>query len=179
MTLTTKNWRFWRKSLNYGLLMALTTTVFTGCALVQCNLEQSFRAILMLRRLFIQSVCWFQMVNELDVTFNDITKGQVVQLVGLAVGCIFFIPFTRKYGRRSTYVLSTFALAAVTWWMAYMTTAEENYVTNLLFGLAGAINETAVQMSVSSMVNSSPAHQCRTLTVTDRRSIFRPPARHI
>lgn len=62
--------------------------------------------------------------------------------------CIVFIPLAKKYGRRSLYIVSTAVFTAAVWWTAYMQTATELYLTNLLKGLAGAINETAVQMSV-------------------------------
>lgn len=90
------------------------------------------------------------MLQDMDITLEDLTTAQAVQLAGLALGCVFFIPFTKKYGRRSTYIISTAMLAAGTWWSAYMKTAPELYLTNILLGLAGSTNETAVQMSVLS-----------------------------
>ncbi|KAH8199479.1 hypothetical protein TruAng_006355 [Truncatella angustata] len=91
------------------------------------------------------------MLAEMDVDYADLTNAQAVQLVGLAVGCIFVIPFTRKYGRRSTYIFSTALLAASCWWAAYMKSRVELYITSLLFGLAGAPNETVVQMSITDL----------------------------
>lgn len=88
------------------------------------------------------------MVDDIDVTYQDLANGQAIQLVGLAVGCIFFIPFTKKYGRRSTYIVSTIAMAGSSWWNAYMQNRVSIYLSNMLFGLAGATNATAVQMSV-------------------------------
>lgn len=98
--------------------------------------------------LLVQSVLWPQITHDLHITYSDITQAQAANLVGLAMGCVMFIPFTKKYGRRPAYVLSTLVLTPVAWWVSRMSTAGENYATNLLFGLAGAINETAVQMSV-------------------------------
>lgn len=69
-------------------------------------------------------------------------------LVGLAIGCLVFIPFTIKYGRRSSFVLPTAIIAITAWWAAYMKTVGELYVTALLFGLAGATSQTAIEMSV-------------------------------
>lgn len=85
---------------------------------------------------------------DMNVDYADLTNAQAVQLVGLSVGCIFVIPFTKKYGRRSTYIFSTAVLAGACWWAAYMKTDAELFVTSLLFGLAGAPNETVVQMTV-------------------------------
>lgn len=89
------------------------------------------------------------MLADMDVDYADLTNAQAVQLVGLAIGCIFVIPFSRKYGRRSTYIFSTALLAAACWWTVYMESRLELYFTSLLCGLAGAPNETVVQMSVS------------------------------
>lgn len=102
-------------------------------------------------RLSTQTTFWTQMLGEMDVTYADLTNAQAVQLVGLAVGCIFVIPLTKKYGRRSTYIFSTVTLAASCWWTTYMKTRVELYITSLLFGLAGAPNETVVQMSVRNL----------------------------
>lgn len=88
------------------------------------------------------------MTVDLSVTIEQLTHGQSAQLAGLAVGCIFFIPFTVKYGRRSTYLASTAVLAGMSWWMSRMGSYAELIVTAFLSGLAGAINETAVQMTV-------------------------------
>lgn len=46
--------------------------------------------------------------------------------------------------------MSIVVLAAVTWWTARMNTYTEVILTNLFTGLAGAVNETTVQMTVSS-----------------------------
>lgn len=89
------------------------------------------------------------MSPELGLSFERLNNAQSANLAGLAMGCVFFIPITKKYGRRSTYVVSTAAMAAVSWWSTYMKTDAELFLTNLFYGLAGATNETVVQMTVS------------------------------
>jgi len=89
------------------------------------------------------------MTVDMGVTIQQLTYASSSQLAGLALGCLFFIPLTIKYGRRPTYVVSCAVLAGVTWWSAKMNTYGELIVTNIVTGLAGAINETAVQMTVS------------------------------
>ena len=86
---------------------------------------------------------------DLDVTISQLNNAQSANLAGLAVGCIFFIPFTVKYGRRLVYIASTAVLAGTIWWTSRMETFAELITTSILAGLAGAINETAVQMTVS------------------------------
>lgn len=110
-----------------------------------------FQFLQLAHSLSIQQVFWFPMTEDLNVTYQHLANGQAIQLVGLACSCIFVIPFTKKYGRRSTYVISTALVAAASWWTANMNTKVEVYLTNLLFGLAGATNEVAVEMTVSSL----------------------------
>ncbi|KAF5017251.1 hypothetical protein F66182_10845 [Fusarium sp. NRRL 66182] len=125
------NWSTWRKCLNYGLTIAVTVAAFTN--------------------LSIQTIFWQQITVDLGVTITQLTRAQSAQFAGLAMGCIFFIPFTIKYGRRSTYILSTAALAGVAWWTSRMSSNAELIVTSVLTGLAGAINETAVQMTIADL----------------------------
>lgn len=69
--------------------------------------------------------------------------------MGTAVGCIFFIPLAVKYGRRSVYILSTAIMVATAVWQARMTSIFDLYLSQLIFGLASATNETIVQMTVA------------------------------
>ncbi|KAJ4174752.1 hypothetical protein NW754_005174 [Fusarium falciforme] len=126
-----QNWSTWRKCFNYGLTIAVTVAAFTN--------------------LSIQTVFWQQMTVDLGVTITQLTHAQSAQLAGLAMGCIFFIPLTIKYGRRSTYIVSTAALAAVSWWTSSISSYTELILTSIITGLAGAINETSVQMTIADL----------------------------
>ncbi|OAQ95572.1 major facilitator superfamily domain-containing protein [Purpureocillium lilacinum] len=95
-----------------------------------------------------QTVFWQQMTTDLNVTFSQLNAGLSFNVAGLAVGSLLFIPLTKKYGRRLTYVISTGVLAGVSWWSARMSTLSEMYLTNLLFGLAGSTNEAISEMTV-------------------------------
>ncbi|KAK2599269.1 hypothetical protein N8I77_011039 [Diaporthe amygdali] len=123
------NWSIWRKILNFALVSAQTVAVFTA--------------------LSTQTRFWQQMSPELGLSFEQLNNAQSAQLAGLAMGCVLFIPLTKKYGRRSTYVVSTAVMAAVSWWSTYMKTDAELFLTNLFYGLAGATNETVVQMTIA------------------------------
>ncbi|KAK6850987.1 hypothetical protein PG987_000621 [Apiospora arundinis] len=125
------NWSAWRKALNFGLATAMTIAAFTLVT--------------------VQTVFWQQISIDLDLTIPQLSNGNSVQLAGLATGCIFFVPFAVKYGRRPVYVVSIIVLAAVTWWTARMNTYTEVILTNLFTGLAGAVNETTVQMTISDL----------------------------
>ena len=88
------------------------------------------------------------MTVDMGLSYAQLNNAQSANLAGLAMGCIFFIPLAKKYGRRLPYVVGTAAMAAASWWSSRMTTETELYLTNLFFGLAGATNETLVQMTV-------------------------------
>ncbi|KAF9769090.1 hypothetical protein IL306_013547 [Fusarium sp. DS 682] len=91
------------------------------------------------------------MTVDMGVTIQQLTNAQAAQLAGLAMGCLFFIPLAVKYGRRSSYIISTAVMAGVTWWTSKMTTNAELIITMVITGLAGAINETSVQMTISDL----------------------------
>ncbi|KAG5802003.1 hypothetical protein H9Q74_009236 [Fusarium xylarioides] len=125
------NWPTWRKLFNFGLSIAVTVAAFTNVS--------------------IQTVFWQQMTVDMGVTIQQLTNAQSAQLAGLAMGCLFFIPLAIKYGRRSAYIISTAVLAGVSWWTSRMESYPELIVTMVITGLGGAINETAVQMTISDL----------------------------
>lgn len=88
------------------------------------------------------------MAVDMDLTYTQLTNSASINLVGLAVGCLLFIPLAKKYGRRPVYLVSTLIMVAMSFWSARMKTLGELYGTNLLFGLAGATNEAIVQITV-------------------------------
>lgn len=57
-------------------------------------------------------------------------------------------PFDLKYGRRPVYLISTGTMLAITIWTAKMKTSGEVFAMSLWAGLASALNETSVQMTV-------------------------------
>jgi MFS family permease len=89
------------------------------------------------------------MTEDLSVNYQDLANAQAIQLVGLASSCVLFIPLTKKYGRRSTYIFSTALVAVASWWAAFMKTKIELHLTSLLYGLAASTTDTSVEMSVS------------------------------
>ncbi|KAM4065424.1 major facilitator superfamily protein [Hirsutella rhossiliensis] len=124
-------WPKWRKAWNFALLVAMTLLIFTG--------------------LSTQSIFISQLRKDLQATNEDLINSRAVEHTGEALGCILFIPFATKYGRRSVYIVSIAVYVVAAWWFANMTTTQELYITNALKGFAAAINETAVQMSIRDM----------------------------
>ncbi|RCI08810.1 hypothetical protein L249_4673 [Ophiocordyceps polyrhachis-furcata BCC 54312] len=125
------SWSMRRKCWHYGLLMAMTVVIFAS--------------------LTIQPIFWTQMQADMDVSVQQLNNAQAFQLVGLAVGCILMVPFAKKYGRRPVYIVSTALVVAAAWWSAAVRSAVEVQLANFLMGLAGAVNETAVQMTIRDM----------------------------
>ncbi|KGO76447.1 Major facilitator superfamily domain, general substrate transporter [Penicillium italicum] len=122
------NWSTMRKSVNFAIVLAMTIIIFTA--------------------LNIQAIFWQQMKTDMGVTYAELNNAMSVNYVGLATGCIFFIPFAKKYGRRPVYIVSTAVMLATSFWSCKMTSLTELYVTNLLQGLAGATNESIAEITI-------------------------------
>jgi MFS family permease len=88
------------------------------------------------------------MTDDMGVTYTQLNNATSDNYVGLAMGCVLFIPFANKYGRRPVYLASTAVMMATSFWSGEMTSLAELYITNLLQGLAGATNEAIVQITV-------------------------------
>ncbi|KAL3291300.1 major facilitator superfamily transporter [Colletotrichum asianum] len=126
-----RNWTLARKYVNTLFVLAVTVAVFAAMTM--------------------QMVFWQQMTVELGMTYDELNAGVSFNVVGLALGCLCIIPFTKKYGRRSTYIFSTAAMAATSWWSSRMRTVPKMYITNLLFGLAGSTNKTKAEMTIAGL----------------------------
>ncbi|KAH1621679.1 hypothetical protein KXX21_007764 [Aspergillus fumigatus] len=123
------NWSTAPKVVNFTLVLAVTVVIFTT--------------------LSIQVIFWQLMVSDMNVTYAQLNNAMSVNFVGLSVGCIFFIPLEKKLGRRPVYLVSTAIMMAASFWSAWMKSLPELYISNLLYGLAGATNESIVQITIS------------------------------
>ncbi|KAI8284272.1 hypothetical protein K4K56_010192 [Colletotrichum sp. SAR 10_98] len=131
------NWTLAHKYVNTLFVLAVTVAVFAAH-----TIDLHFFVSMTMQMVF-----WQQMTVELGMTYDELNAGVSFNVVGLALGCLCIIPFTKKYGRRSTYIFSTAVMAATSWWSSRMRTVPEMYITNLLFGLAGSTNETIAEMT--------------------------------
>jgi hypothetical protein len=102
-------------------------------------------------RLSTQIIFWSLLIRDLHLDFQQLNNAQSINSAGLTVGCIFFIPFAIKYGRRPIYIISTAIMFIMSIWTARMTTVWELYVTNLFLGFAGATNEAIVGLTVADL----------------------------
>jgi MFS family permease len=123
-------------------------------------------------RIIVQSVFWPQMTIELNMSFAQLNAGLACNVAGLAAGSLLVIPFTLKYGRRPTYVLSTAIMAAISWWSSRLQTLAEMYITNLLFGLGASVNETIAQLTVCCLSYLPNSCSTQALTCTRRLPTF-------
>ncbi|KAJ0330135.1 hypothetical protein COL922a_012542, partial [Colletotrichum nupharicola] len=135
------NWTLARKYVHTLFVLAVTVAVFAAH-----SIDLHFFVSMTMQMVF-----WQQMTVELGMTYNELNAGVSFNVVGLALGCLCIIPFTKKYGRRSTYIFSTAVMAATSWWSSRMRTVPEMYITNLLFGLAGSTNETTTEMTIADL----------------------------
>lgn len=125
------NWSIKRKAVNLTLALTVTCLIFTA--------------------LSVQVLFWQYMVVDMPVNYNQLNWAVSANNAGLAVGCMFFVPMARKYGRRPTYLISTALMLATSFWSAEMKSVWELYVTNVIQGLAGATNEAIVQITISDL----------------------------
>lgn len=86
--------------------------------------------------------------TELHLDYQTLNNAGAANFAGLATGCLFFIPFVYKYGRRPVYILSTMLQLPAGVWNACIQTGGELIAVNLLSGLGGAISETIVMITI-------------------------------
>ena len=95
-------------------------------------------------------IFWVLWIPEFGWNYRQLNIAQAINFVGTALGCLLFIPPAVKYGRRSMYILSSVFILATAVWSACMNSLPELYISQLIFGLASATNETIVEMTVGS-----------------------------
>lgn len=73
----------------------------------------------------IGTVIWGATIVDLGYTVQDLTWSFGFNTAGLAIGCVLFIPFALKFGRRVVYLFSTSVSMATAIWMAKMYTTGD------------------------------------------------------
>jgi MFS family permease len=123
------NWSSARKTVNFTLVCFYVLWTFV-------QLSLGFTA-------------WGPLEDELGFTDDQLNSGVAINYGGLALGCIVFIPFIHKYGRRPLYVFSSILQLASVIWQAKTYTIGDYLGSNLISGLGGAISETVVQITIA------------------------------
>ncbi|KAF1837912.1 MFS general substrate transporter [Decorospora gaudefroyi] len=125
------NWSTTRKALNFGLVGFFVLWTFV--------------------HLQIGSTSWGPLMMELHFTIDDLNNAVAISCAGLAVGCMLFMPFVHKYGRRPLYLISlTLQLGSVVW-QAKTKSVGDWMGSNLIAGLGGAISEAVVQITIADL----------------------------
>lgn len=91
---------------------------------------------------------WQNYNEDLGLSYALLNNGNASMLAGLSVGCLLIIPFALKFGRRPVYIISTLVCMLCAIWQAVMRSYASYISANLISGLAGAVSETLVQMTV-------------------------------
>jgi MFS family permease len=103
-----------------------------------------------LHSLDVSTPLWGPYNEELGISYGQLTNTYGANYAGFGVGCVFFIPFALKYGRRPVYIISTIITLATAIWQAKLSTYGSMLAAQLVSGLSGAVSETLVQITVSS-----------------------------
>ncbi|KAK7424325.1 hypothetical protein QQX98_000593 [Neonectria punicea] len=125
------NWSCNRKLMNFVPTLALTALIFTQTSL--------------------PLVFWVLWIPEFGWNYGQLNTASALNYVGTALGCIIFIPPAVKYGRRPMSILSSTIILATAVWSACLSTLPELYISQLVFGLASATNETIVEMTIADL----------------------------
>ncbi|KAK5071881.1 hypothetical protein LTR64_004340 [Lithohypha guttulata] len=123
------NWSSFRKFLNFGIVCSYILWTFV--------------------QLDIGYTAWGPMLEEINTSVYVLNASAAGNYAGLAVGCIFFMPFVHKYGRRPLYLFSSAVQLAGCIWQAKVVDNSGIIGANILTGLGGAICETVVQITIA------------------------------
>lgn len=121
------NWSAWRKGINFGLT--------------------NFYVLFTFVMLDIMKVA-FEAYLKLGISYETLNNAVATNCAGLAVGCLLFIPFVHKFGRRPLYIISSLIQLVAAIWSASLHTGGELIGANLLSGIGGATSETIVMITI-------------------------------
>ncbi|KAI4681300.1 uncharacterized protein J4E84_007536 [Alternaria hordeiaustralica] len=125
------NWSKLRKTINFGL-----TGFFVLWTFVQLQSG---------------TTSWGQIAPELGFSNDQLNNGGAMSCAGLAVGCMLFMPFVHKYGRRPLYLLSSALQLSGVLWQTQMANYGDYLGSNFLAGLGGAISEAVIQITIADL----------------------------
>ncbi|RDW68165.1 hypothetical protein BP6252_09561 [Coleophoma cylindrospora] len=125
------NWTQWRKGIQMFLISMYTLMAFA----VIC----------------IGTPLWASLNIELGFSYNLLNDAYGVAAGTLCIGCIMFVPFALRYGRRPVYVITWFILTAVSIWSAKTENIGDWMAVNAIGGAAAAVNETLYQLTISDL----------------------------
>lgn len=125
------NWSRLRKAINFGLVGFFVLWTFV--------------------QLQTGSTSWGSLMRELHFSVDQLNNGVAMSCAGLAVGCMIFMPFVHKFGRRPLYLISSALQLSSVIWQAKTRTYGDWMGSNFLAGLGGAISEAIVQITIADL----------------------------
>ncbi|OBT71213.1 hypothetical protein VF21_09877 [Pseudogymnoascus sp. 05NY08] len=123
------NWSQFRKFLNF-FIAAFCTMMITAL-------------------LNISPIIWQDYNTELGISYPNLNNAFAANCAGLAVGCLIFIPFALKYGRRPVYIVSAAITFITAIWQALLRDLPNMMATQVISGMSGAVCDVVVQMTVA------------------------------
>jgi MFS family permease len=91
---------------------------------------------------------WISINAETGVSLTNLNNAYATNSGTLSVGCLFFVPLALKYGRRPVYIVTSLIMTASAIWQSRAFTTGDFIGSNVLAGLAGAVNEALFQVTV-------------------------------
>jgi hypothetical protein len=116
----------------------------------------TYSQLTLLPSLDIGTVLWQDFNEDPGITYDKLNDTFAADCAGLAVGCIIFIPFTLKYGRKPGYIISTIITFDRAVWKAKLNILGRCWLRKS----SQACLELFVQMTVSLMEEISRNRVC-------------------
>lgn len=92
---------------------------------------------------------WQSLNTDLGFTYTELNTGYAIQVFGMAVGSMVFVPLALRYGLRSVHIsMSVFLVVSAVIW-ASMNNLAGFYIASLISSIVGCVNEALVPLVVS------------------------------
>ena len=102
-------------------------------------------------QLQVGATSWSLLIVQLHFSIDQLNQGSAMASAGLAIGCMLFMPFVHKYGRRPLYIMSAALQLSAVIWQSKMQGYGDYMGSNFLGGLGGAISEAVVQVTIADL----------------------------
>lgn len=111
----------------------------------------SFYTIFVFATLTVGVPVWIYISQDIGISMSDLNNAFATNLGALSIGCWLFVPIALRFGRRPVYLVTALILFGFSIWSAKMKSKGEVFATQFLAGIAGAVNETLFQVTVSDL----------------------------
>lgn len=95
------------------------------------------------------TVTWGPMNKDIGFSYAIMKDSYAAGCGSLAIGGLFLVPLSLKYGRRPVYILSTAAQCGLCVWLARMQNVADLMGGNILTCIVGALAEVLVQVTIA------------------------------